>query len=63
MQVAYAATDVAYMLPLLAAVHAPLPGALQGTVAKVSGERARWYERSAEDALFDGEERAAAPIF
>ena len=62
-QVLYAATDVAHMGRLAEFVYEALPEDVQAKVQKVSTERVLWYKESDEKALFDGSERAIAPLF
>jgi 3'-5' exonuclease len=62
-QVLYAATDVAHMGRLAELTHGVLPPDVQARVATASEARARWHEEPDEKALFDGAERAIAPLF
>lgn len=63
MQVVYAATDVAFMGRLAELVYDTLPDEIKAKVVRVSEERLLWYAETDEKALFDGSERAIAPLF
>ena len=63
MQVVYAATDVAFMGRLAELMYEALPDELKAKVVRVSEDRLQWYAEPEEKALFDGTERAIAPLF